>query len=61
MKERISRIIVLCVAVCLLAASCDLKISDTPVTDVVEQESFYTISYFSDADENWRASERTVY
>lgn len=51
MKERISRIIVLCLAVCLLAASCDLKISDTPVTDVVEQESFYTISYFSDADE----------
>ena len=51
MKERISRIIVLCLAVCLLAASCDLKISDTPVTDVIEQESFYTISYFSDADE----------
>lgn len=51
MKERISRIIVLCVAVCLLAASCDLKISETPVTDVVEQESFYTISYFSDADD----------
>ena len=51
MKERISRIIVLCLAVCLLATSCDLKISDTPVTDVVEQESFYTISYFSDKDE----------